>query len=155
MGRRGRAELDCFNEAPALHGGKYARYGAPAMNDDASMRPPHYTGENVRLQHARYATVLASMRPPHYTGENSGYPFPADALASFNEAPALHGGKLVLYRHQTQRQHRFNEAPALHGGKWRGARLYRLDHLASMRPPHYTGENLGLPVPSIDLRQLQ
>ena len=83
------------------------------------------------------------MRPPHYTGENPnrGRPPPIEP-ARFNEAPALHGGKRgQLGRGRERRAIRFNEAPALHGGKRDAPPLPRADVRASMRPPHYTGEN--------------
>ena len=65
------------------------------------------------------ADQLASMRPPHYTGEDlfkrlqlsSGRP-------SFNEAPALHGGRPPWTPTVSwPRAKGFNEAPALHGGR--------------------------------------
>ena len=82
------------------------------------------------------------MRPPHYTGENrlgvAGRPMPP----RFNEAPALHGGKPASSPIRFLRQSSFNEAPALHGGKRQAPRLGAGDVVvASMRPPHYTGEN--------------
>ena len=61
---------NCFNEAPALHGGKHD------------------------LTVPKYPPTPASMRPPHYTGENRSRDFVLFLLFErFNEAPALHGGK--------------------------------------------------------------
>ena len=59
-----------FNEAPALRGGERlqgAEHGADAV---ASMRPPHYAGENKLVADRWRIGELASMRPPHYAGEN-------------------------------------------------------------------------------------
>ena len=36
-----------FNEAPALRGGKHCAVDAAAREAEASMRPPHYAGENL------------------------------------------------------------------------------------------------------------
>ena len=47
------------------------------------MRPPHYAGENRRIQALAKAAGIASMRPPHYAGENE-----IDA-AMFRTAEAL------------------------------------------------------------------
>ena len=111
------------------------------MRANASMRPPHYTGENLlaawqrlaalrcfneapalhggkrRCRTAARAASRASMRPPHYTGENGVGRLPWSPSPRFNEAPALHGGKHL---------------PVL---------LPVFHEVASMRPPHYTGEN--------------
>ena len=38
----------------------------------ASMRPPHYTGEDGGGQVREARIGGASMRPPHYTGEDGG-----------------------------------------------------------------------------------
>ena len=83
-----------FNEAPALHGGKRADLLDSREHRVASMRPPHYTGENWSLMHM--CLSLAN---------------------SFNEAPALHGGKRNPEQGEARCRKRFNEAPALHGGK--------------------------------------
>ena len=64
----------CFNEAPALHRGKWRR-----------------------MAHSICAPGAASMRPRHYTGESGREGIlPEPAVHGFNEAPALHRGKLAL-----------------------------------------------------------
>ena len=43
----------CFNEAPALHGGRRRAVCRIARAPvGASMRPPHYTGEDIGLMKA-------------------------------------------------------------------------------------------------------
>ena len=61
----------CFNEAPALHGGKRGDGLTDLERIVASMRPPHYTGENGNFFEVSITEYAASMRPPHYTGENA------------------------------------------------------------------------------------
>ena len=137
----------------------------------ASMRPRHYTAENEGAQAERVNLDDASMRPRHYTAENPytggrseklrtrfneaaalhrGKParwscFPARKRTCFNEAAALHRGKPGSSAcRPCSRPSRFNEAAALHRGKPRlnaGAPL--LNAHASMRPRHYTAENLA------------
>ena len=107
------------------------------------MRPPHYTGED--RVHACTCTRVpyASMRPPHYTGEDPHFAgVNRHPLLRFNEAPALHGGRLCPQFVVYFARPRFNEAPALHGGR-RGGFDDHFHHFggASMRPPHYTGED--------------
>ena len=86
---------------------------------------------------------LASMRPPHYAGENTGRDRrKARGHRCFNEAPALRGGKLFMVIHIGGKEISFNEAPALRGGKHAEVGELRIPiFLASMRPPHYAGEN--------------
>ena len=132
----------CFNEAPALRGGKPGRRGAagakryrfneaPALRGGkrghacevprlcpASMRPPHYAGENVAGSVITVVSRDASMRPPHYAGEN---------------APRQDGvGRVGVA----------SMRPPHYAGENRKSQIVRTcDIVASMRPPHYAGEN--------------
>ena len=61
----------------------------------ASMRPRHYTAENVlRVVAFAFVEGVASMRPRHYTAENYLAIYKRHgSFFSFNEAAALHRGK--------------------------------------------------------------
>ena len=106
-----------FNEAPALHGGKPEEDEACKGKQEASMRPPHYTGEN------RAASIGNTL------------------LRCFNEAPALHGGKRPP-ADRNRRQRPASMRPPHYTGENDGmAQVVQVGSQASMRPPHYTGEN--------------
>ena len=85
----------------------------------ASMRPRHYTAENLFGARRRVVGVPgASMRPRHYTAENpTARPPGRRRCRRFNEAAALHRGKPPCTADPRHRQSRFNEAAALHRGK--------------------------------------
>ena len=67
----------------------------------------------------------------------------------FNEAPALHGGRPAGDRGWRAEAVSFNEAPALHGGRLALLLANPSPAKASMRPPHYTGED----VMEVDVRK--
>ena len=86
----------------------------------------------------------ASMRPRHYTAENvPAWARPAPPSPRFNEAAALHRGKLLVTVLSTLANAAcFNEAAALHRGKLRArTQPVAAVGVASMRPRHYTAEN--------------
>ena len=69
MARRPRAAV-CFNEAPAVRGGRYAAASAVYSAHAASMRPPQFAGEDDWFSRRGYREVVASMRPPQFAGED-------------------------------------------------------------------------------------
>ena len=111
------------------------------------------------------------MRPPEFTGGNTTPRAASEpAPARFNEAAGIHRRKLTASYSLPISSHRFNEAAGIHRRKRRakmlggvtlvgfneaagihrrkragaGAELEAL-HVASMRPPEFTGGNSSLP----------
>ena len=137
------------------------------------MRPPEFTGGNsVPGNRRRIERLLASMRPPEFTGGNAGKvngpikgkpqrfneaagihrrkrrtasSISGMALRSFNEAAGIHRRKQCQQaRPPIRLTTGFNEAAGIHRRK-RNDRVRPLasPDLASMRPPEFTGGNLG------------
>ena len=132
-----------FNEAPALHGEDLGRHQRRRPNPQASMRPPHYTGEDGAREWTRSRPFTGFNEAPALHGGRRFRQFqPTRKSASFNEAPALHGGRPCGRARRAGGRICFNEAPALHGGRHAARRAAaRRERGASMRPPHYTGED--------------
>ena len=86
------------------------------------------------------------MRPPEFTGGN---PTPAGQARTddrgFNEAAGIHRRKLaVVHIHSRAWQLGFNEAAGIHRRKRDVEAIYQdTDTGASMRPPEFTGGNMG------------
>ena len=85
----------------------------------ASMRPPHYAGENRAANAIDFARNRCFNEAPALRGGKPGLRCPGGASPrSFNEAPALRGGKRPQRMYPIVLDNmRFNEAPALRGGK--------------------------------------
>ena len=87
------------------------------------MRPPEFTGGNRGRPRLSRAGLGASMRPPEFTGGNWVWGTEIAGCAwraRFNEAAGIHRRKPT----------------AITGGVFRA-------HSASMRPPEFTGGNVG------------
>ena len=85
----------------------------------ASMRPPEFTGGNLRRCLGNFIGDVASMRPPEFTGGNwfiaSGY---GRNASSFNEAAGIHRRKPPSKRFfYPASDARFNEAAGIHRRK--------------------------------------
>ena len=59
----------CFNEAPAVRGGKVLPRRRQVLPRAASMRPPQFAGERDGADREDVLVVAASMRPPQFAGE--------------------------------------------------------------------------------------
>ena len=117
--------IRCFNEAAGIHRRKRGRH-----------------------QHAVRAAGQASMRPPEFTGGNiKGFSAQANIVTvvrGFNEAAGIHRRKHANSASSTRRRiTRFNEAAGIHRRKLSLLRLRCAENrVASMRPPEFTGGNV-------------
>ena len=109
------------------------------------MRPPEFTGGNVRLDVLHgLPGCIASMRPPEFTGGNKiEYQTASLCQTCFNEAAGIHRRKpLNIALQAVYIPACFNEAAGIHRRKLGTLGRQPADHLlASMRPPEFTGGN--------------
>ena len=108
------------------------------------MRPPEFTGGNERFRVLHQtADADASMRPPEFTGGNTRLPaHRRHRSRRFNEAAGIHRRKQRFPPAGVKPFHQgFNEAAGIHRRKLGDADQVEAAHVASMRPPEFTGGN--------------